>query len=76
MEEAMYFPIFILINMKYEEYDLQYQTKYKKICSIFCKYFFFSVLSYKWYAIYNLIETANKNKCKKYNIMSGNFSYL
>ena len=39
-------------------------------------HFFFSVLPSKWYAIHNLIETANKNKWKKYNIMSGNFSYL
>ena len=38
--------------------------------------FTFSVLPYKWYAIYNLIETADKNKWKEYNIMSGNFSYL
>ena len=38
--------------------------------------FTFSVLPYKWYAIYNLIETVDKNKWKEYNIMSGNFSYL
>ena len=38
--------------------------------------FYSSVSPYKWYAIYNLIETAHKSKWKKYNITSENVSYL